>query len=82
MRAPLWRKGQAITTEKRRRERQKEVGRRKGRQVTPLEFTKHLKRFHEQGWYEPIKLHKFTVRWDMVRRMEEAVRKGRPNKAV
>lgn len=49
LRAPFGDKSQAMATDKRRRKREQEVRRRRGKQVTPAEFTRHMESVHRQG---------------------------------
>lgn len=79
---PIGTKAQAIKTEKRGRKRAMEMGRPKGKQVTSSQLTSHVEQAHDQQEYEAIGPIQFTVTEDMRGRLEKAIRRGKPNKAV
>lgn len=82
MRAPMGRKAQALLSEKRQRNMKEEVGKRKGHQVTQSEFTRQIKASHAYSEYGKLQIAPFSVDRRMTRRMEIAIRGGKPNEAM
>lgn len=75
-------RAQPIQLDKINKARWKEVCTRRGRQMTPVAFTRHMVDTHQQWAYPPIPPRKFTPPPNFERRVLEAIKRRSPNKAV
>lgn len=77
MHIPCARKSQAVLADRRLRKRTIEMGKRKGKQVTPAEFTRHLEKAHAQQDCTAIPTTNFKIPKEMVEgRMERLYKEG------
>lgn len=55
---------------------------RRGRQLTPAEFTKDIESVHAQAAYLKVEMQGFTVNGDMCAKMEKEINGRKQNRAV
>lgn len=82
LKVPLGDNAKALKMYRRSRDRRRKMGARKGRQMTPAAFTKHLYEAHEQCIYTPLKTRWFSLPSDFQARMKKSIRKWKRNKSV